>query len=208
MDKLSEIIGQPLNFRLWVDGLGHLQYQDKSDSEQESFNDKTFKGGIQKVILLAVLLFACSYTFWTAKSVSPDDIDKIFSKSFLTTVVSGFAIYMLFNMLVVSYTKKVVAARYRSNILILHFALSLSFMLVGNVLGLAIVADDYVFKATGSARVAAFVWCLACTLPTLLLGICNTSKKNFQNVVWQLLLYGPSTLALLYAYLNQQILGS
>jgi hypothetical protein len=214
MDKLSELLTQLLNFRLWIDGIEHMDYAEKCECKKKVFNDVTFKGGVQKILLLAVLLFACSFTFWTAKNVSPDDIEKIFSKSFITTIVSGFSVYFLFNLIGHAVTKNINSTRYNANILILHLGLSLSSMLLGNVTGLGMKFDDFVFKVSGSAKFSVFAWCFCCTVPIALVTFYNTRDSlgkpdaKYPRVILSFFGFVGATTILLYAYLNSQILSS
>jgi magnesium-transporting ATPase (P-type) len=145
MDKFAALIEQTLNFRLWVDGASYFRYNTLDEKKVANFNDEIFKGGIQKIVLLSVLLFACSYTFWSAKGKNPEDIEKIFSATFQSTVVSGFAVYFLVSTLMYVWRQDVSLARFDANLLIIHVAVCLSLILIFNVSGWSVQIAEYFY---------------------------------------------------------------
>jgi hypothetical protein len=146
MNEVLEFIKNLFQFTLWTGSLPYFATSASEDQAKE-FN-RRFEGGFQKTVLLTVLIYSCNFTFWRGpNSGNP--------KALLPIAVSGFAVYILTYWSIALMTgqsptqdgnKELNRAKYYSNILILHLVLTLSLMLIGNLIRFSEFLDDKIFS--------------------------------------------------------------
>jgi hypothetical protein len=125
MTDLFEKLKEVFDFRWWSDSLKYLVLTD-SDENKLAFTEH-FKGGLQKTIILSLLVVACNITF---RSVGKAEN---VTGMILPIAVAGFSLYLVTFHSMNIFIRKNERTRYYSNLLILHLVLTLSIVLLANV---------------------------------------------------------------------------
>jgi hypothetical protein len=117
------------DFRLWSENLKFLVLVD-SQENSKSFTDN-FKGGLQKTLILSLLVVACNVTYRSGRNAA--DVTGLI----MPIAVAGFSLYILTFHVIQIFLRDNDRARYYSNLLIMHLVLTLSVILVVNVVGVS-----------------------------------------------------------------------
>jgi hypothetical protein len=118
------------DFRFWVDRITEINLAPRNRQTQISFN-QNFNGGLQKTLLLGVLLFSSNIAYRRDAAIPQ------FDATMIAIAISGISVYLLTFLLTFSFVKDIHVTRYLVNLIILHIALSAIAILILSLCGFA-----------------------------------------------------------------------